>query len=221
MAKVNIKSFPNGISLHIDENADFSDILEELSQKFEDSRKFFKTSKVALAIENRAVSNEEEKLIIQTIEKHSDVEILCIVGKNNDTNKNFLKALKRLEDQKEENNGRMYVGDVLENDIIESEGNLTVIGDIQDGGACACKGSLIVLGIIYGHAYAGMNGNKEAFIVAGGIDSTNIKIAGYKYSSKIKGIFGKKKKNQFCVLKLKDEKIKANLIDDMNFREFI
>ncbi|MBP5413948.1 MAG: hypothetical protein ILN61_01730 [Lachnospiraceae bacterium] len=56
MSLSNIKSFQNGIALHLDPNADFEDVLSDIETKFEESRKFFKNAKVALSIEDRIVS---------------------------------------------------------------------------------------------------------------------------------------------------------------------
>ena len=61
MSLSTIKSFQNGIALHLDPNADFDDVLSDIGTKFEESRKFFKNAKVALSIEDRIVSEEEEK----------------------------------------------------------------------------------------------------------------------------------------------------------------
>ena len=97
MSLSTIKSFQSGIALHLDPNADFELILEDVAVKFEESRKFFRNAKVALSIEDRVVSDDEEKRIISTINQHSDVNILCIVGKNEETNRRFVKALKKVE----------------------------------------------------------------------------------------------------------------------------
>ena len=55
-----MKSYPNGISIHMDEDASFSDILSEIADKFTIARAFFKDIMVALSLEGRPLSTEEE-----------------------------------------------------------------------------------------------------------------------------------------------------------------
>lgn len=92
-----IKSFPNGIMLHMDQDADFNNILEELSFKFTEARNFFGNASMALAIEGRTLSPAEEILVLETIRNSSSVNVVCIVGKDETTNKKFIKALQQVE----------------------------------------------------------------------------------------------------------------------------
>ena len=64
-----MKSFQNGISIHMDSEADFSDILSEIADKFTNARAFFKDVKVALSLEGRNLTTEEEKQIISNFKK--------------------------------------------------------------------------------------------------------------------------------------------------------
>ena len=89
-----MKSFQNGISIHMDAEADFMDILAETAEKFQNARAFFKDVKVALSLEGRELTSEEEKAMIQTITDNSDVQIICLIGKNEESNKGIIKALK-------------------------------------------------------------------------------------------------------------------------------
>ena len=51
--KVIIKSFPNGITLHMDEETDFDDILKSLPLNFLRPEIFIGTASVALSMEGR------------------------------------------------------------------------------------------------------------------------------------------------------------------------
>ena len=87
-----IKSFPNGIMLHMDQDADFNNILEELSFKFTEARNFFGNASMALAIEGRTLSPAEEILVLETIRNSSSVNVVCIVGKDETTNKKIYQS---------------------------------------------------------------------------------------------------------------------------------
>jgi len=194
MSLATIKSYPSGISLHLDKDADFEDVIKEVEEKFEESRKFFKNAKVALSIEDRRISDEEEKRIVQAINNHSDVDLICIVGRNEETNRKFVKALKRVETMQDENNARFYKGDLLEGDIVESEGSLVIFGDVKEGSAAVAKNNVIVFGSIYGQAYAGNGMDKNCFIFCFGLDAKAISICNVKQAVKSTSkAFGKKK----------------------------
>ncbi|MDE7269930.1 MAG: septum site-determining protein MinC, partial [Acetatifactor sp.] len=94
---VMIKSFPNGITLILNEEIPFEEILEEIALKFSEGKAFFGKASMALAIEGRAVEDAEELQILETIRRNSNVNIVCIVGHDEATDKHFIKALQQVE----------------------------------------------------------------------------------------------------------------------------
>ena len=221
MSYATIKSYPNGIALHLDANADFEEVIAEIETKFEESRKFFKNSKVALSIEDRIVNEDEQKRIIQAIKEHSDLDLICLVGKNEETNRKFVKALKRVESQHEENNARFYYSDIDEGDIVECDGTLVVFGDIKEGSAAVAKKNIIVFGSVFGQAYAGDSGDENSFVFAFNFDAKTISINKEKQAVKsgAKG-FGKKKYTGTFVY-LEDGKIAIKQVSEEIIRELL
>lgn len=206
-----IKSYQNGLSLHISSTDPFEDILNEIGGKFEESKKFFKNASVALSIEGRNLSTDEEKAIIQVINEHSDLQIICLVGKDSNTNKSFVKALKKVETQKEENNCRFFTGDVFEDQVVESEGNLVIYGNVNAGATIAAAKSVIVLGNLDGEVYAGLNNESGNFITAVRMNPSKAKIGALKYVPGSKGLFNKKK-NEVCIIFEKDGELVSEII---------
>lgn len=188
-----IKSYQSGISLHLNNEQTFEEILTEVAGKFEESRRFFKNASVALSIEGRKLSLSEEKKLIQTINEHSDLQIICLVGKDEITNKSFVKALKRVDASLEETNCRFYTGDVPDGQVIEGEGNLIICGNVYKGGTIVAAKNIVVLGELNGEAYAALNNEPGHFIAALKMEPTLLKIGSLKYTSASKGLFGKKK----------------------------
>ena len=189
-----IKSYKGGIALHLNEEESFDDLLNEIAEKFEESRKFFRNASLALSVEGRSLDIEEEKAIIQTIDEHSDINIICLVGKNEDTERAFVKALKRVEQIQEEYTGRFYTGDVNDGDVIESDGSLVITGNVYPGGTVAAARDIIILGELCGDAYAGLNNTPGHFISAFRMAPHMCKIGALSYSRQGgKGFFDKKK----------------------------
>ena len=73
-----IKSFQNGITLMLNEEASFEQILKELAFKFSEARNFFGKSSIALSIEGKELNNVEEIQVIETIKQNSNINIMCI-----------------------------------------------------------------------------------------------------------------------------------------------
>lgn len=221
MSLCTIKSYPNGISLHLDPKEDFDKVLAEVEERFEESRKFFKNAKVALSIEDRIVSDDEEKRIVNAINEHTDLDLLCIVGKNPETDRKYVKALKRVESQRDDNNARFYAGNVEEGEIIECEGTLVVLGDVCKGAAVVATENVIVMGCIFGQVYSGKSGNKKSFIVAMGIEPEIVSIGGLKQAVKVKGSFGRKIKYNPTVICLEDDKMVSKSLSDESVKELV
>ncbi len=177
-----IKSFPKGISLHLSEEASFEDILEELAGKFSGAREFFGTACMALSIDGREVSSGEEKAILDTIHQNSSLSIACIVGRDEAANKNFIKALAHMEKKLSGGkDGQFFKGNLKNNEVIETENSIIILGDVYPGSAIISARSIIILGGLYGEAYAGGNGMEEAFVAALEMEPERIKIGDFKY----------------------------------------
>ncbi|MCR4755464.1 MAG: septum site-determining protein MinC [Lachnospiraceae bacterium] len=203
-----IKSYKGGIALHLDPDENFNDLLNEIGEKFEESRKFFRDASLALSVEGRYLDTEEEKAVIQAIHDHSDVNIICLVGKNAQTAKGFIKAINRVGLQRDENNGRFYRGDVGDEEVVESEGSLVIIGNVHPGGTIAATKDIIVLGELLGDAYAGLDNNSGHFITATKFSPRVCKIGALSYNHQAgKGLFDKKKSVPYMIYERNGELI--------------
>ena len=182
-----IKSFPNGITLLMREDASMEEILQELTVKFTEARNFFGSSTMALSMEGRKVTEAEEILILDTIRVNSNVKIACIVGHDDDTNKNFIKALQHMDKKLSgTEGGQFYKGTLKNREVIETENSIVVLGDVYPGSAVFSAGNIIILGGLYGEAYAGGDGREDAYIVALEMEPERLKIGDFKYKTNAK-----------------------------------
>ncbi len=185
--RVVIKSFQNGISLRLREDADFQDILSELARKFAEGRQFFGSASVALSIEGRRVDDAEEAEILEVIRDNSNVRVVCLVGRDEEEEKKHLNALKRLERElNAADEWKVHKGSVAGKDVLETENNIVILGDVGPGGAVISKGSIIILGGLYGEAYAGDGGRLDVFVISLEMEPERIKIGDFKYKQKEK-----------------------------------
>ena len=77
-----IKSFPSGITLRLNGEIPFENLLQEIGYKFSDARNFFGSANMALSLEGRQVSGTEELRIVEAIQESCNLHILCIVERD-------------------------------------------------------------------------------------------------------------------------------------------
>lgn len=169
------------------EDASMEEILQELTVKFTEARNFFGSSTMALSMEGRKMTEAEEILILDTIRVNSNVRIACIVGHDDDTNKNFIKALQHMDKKLSgTEGGQFYKGTLKNREVIETENSIVVLGDVYPGSAVFSAGNIIILGGLYGEAYAGGDGREDAYIVALEMEPERLKIGDFKYKTNAK-----------------------------------
>lgn len=179
-----IKSFPNGIALYLNADLPFEKVLEEVGFKFADARNFFGAATMALSIEGRPVTDVEELRILETIRENSNLNIACIVERDDAVNKNYVKALAHVQKKTEEGaEGQFFRGDLKNRETLETESSIIILGDVYPGSTVISARSIIILGGLYGKAHAGGNGRDGAFVAAFEMEPERIKIGDFKYLS--------------------------------------
>lgn len=182
-----IKSFPNGIALHLDPELSFEELLDEIKYKFSQARNFFGTASMALSIEGRAATGSEEIRILEAIQENSDLRIICIVSRDEAANKNYIRALAQTERKlADESEGQFFKGDLKNRDVLETDKSIIILGNVNSGCAVISAKNIIVLGGLYGEAYAGGNGCEGAYVAALEMEPERIKIGDFKYKPNTK-----------------------------------
>lgn len=180
---VKIKSFQNGLSVFLDDTIDFQELLKVTALKFRESKHFFSGAKMALSLEGRSLSLDEENQIVDTILANSGLDIICLIGKDEETNQSFLKAVQQMEGMKEDNSGQFYRGMLRSGQLLETEKSIVVIGDVNPGASIISQKDIIILGGLYGEAYAGGNGEEGHFVVALEMSPQKLKVGDFKYTT--------------------------------------
>ncbi len=204
-----IKSFPHGINLILKEEGSFEEILSEVSLKFAEAKAFFGKANMALSIEGRKLTEVEELRILDAIRTNSNLRIACIVEKDEETDKQYVKALDKMEHRLTDGSeGQFYKGSLKNGEVIETEGSIVILGDVHPGCAVISAKNIIVLGGLYGEAYAGGNGQENAYVVALEMEPERLKIGDFKYKTTGKtSKWGLKAKVQPKIAYVKNQRI--------------
>ena len=193
-ANVMIKSYPNGVSIFLNEACSFEQILQEIKVTFQKSASFFKDANLVLSIEGRIVDKQEELDIIRVISENSNVHICCLIGKDEKKNRAFIRAIQKVNEKNQSDTtdslakkeDLVIKGSVKDLQSIESDATIIILGDVLMGASVVSEKNIIILGGLYGEAYAGVGNEDEHFVVALDMEPTSLKIGSYTYNDAIK-----------------------------------
>lgn len=218
-SKVVIKSSRSGMSVFLDPEGSFEDLLREVGRKFHESAKFWGSVQMTLTLEGRELTPEEEFRVINTITENSEVEILCLLDTDEDRMERCEKALNQKLMELSYRTGQFFRGDLHRGESLESEASIVIIGDVNHGARVTAKGNVIVLGELRGNVHAGVSGNANAVVVALEMAPRQIKIADMlgQFSEK-----GKKLGKGPMIAQTEDDKIciksvKKSFLNTLNF----
>ena len=74
-----IKGSRSGLSVYLDPEPPFSQLLRDIAVKFRESAKFWGSVQMALTLEGRELTAAEEFAVVNTITENSQIEILCLL----------------------------------------------------------------------------------------------------------------------------------------------
>ena len=178
-----LKSFPNGILIILDGTISFQELLADIAAKFREADGFFKDASVAISIEGRELTEEQEREILDAITQNSRLKILCLMGKDEEKNLKFLGVQSKLNFQNDENSGQFYRGTLKDGASIETEHSIIILGDVCEGSCVYSNKDIVVLGTLTGDVYAGAGGNSNHFVVALNMLPGILQIGDYVYNS--------------------------------------
>ncbi len=202
-----VKSFQNGLNVILDPNVPFETLVADLENKFKESGRFFQDARLALSLEGRTLTTEEEKEIIDTICNISGLDIVCIVGKDEQFNQMYWKAIQQTSQTINKNNGQFYRGTLKNGQVLETETSIVILGDVYPGSSVISAKDIVILGGLYGEAYAGGNGERGHFVVSLDMSPEKLKIGELKYRSDKIPKWAIKPRVQPKIAYIKDKKI--------------
>ena len=154
-----IKGYANGIRMILPADMEFSELLTKLKDKLLSSAKFFQGGRVALDIEGRSLSEEEEKAIIYLLEEEAGISIVCILGKD-DKNEKYLKAVKKIVPPSQDDRDILFHhGNLQDGDHLRSDKTIFLFGNAYPGSTIHSDKDIYVFGTLEGIANAGSEEN--------------------------------------------------------------
>lgn len=208
-----VKSFQNGLQVLLDQDLLFDDLLLEIENKFKESAKFFQDARLALSLEGRSLTIDEEKKIVDTITHASGIHIVCLINKEESKNQIYLNAIHHFEQiRPQDSQGEFYHGCVKDGETIESDASIVIFGDVYPDCTVISKKDIIVLGGLYGKAVAGAEQEEEHIIIALEMAPQKLKINGIKLRTDKQGKWPIKPKIVPKMARIQNDKIVMEIL---------
>ena len=161
-----IKSSKAGMTVILDPDLPFGELLEAIGKKFRESARFWGSVQMTLTLEGRELTAAQEFAIVDTIPKNSQIEVLCLLDTDAERIERCEKALNDKLMELNSQTGQFYRGTLKRGDCLESEASIVIIGNVDHGARVTAKGNVIVLGELKGTVTAGVSGNPQAVVLA-------------------------------------------------------
>lgn len=175
-APVIIKGNKSGIRIILDADLSFEDLLPEVAKKFSDSADFLGDANVAVSLEGRKLTEEEEAILLQCISDHSRLNVVCLVDTDKKQEEYFTQTLNERLMQLSTNTGQFFKGNLRSGQVMEFETSIVILGDVNAGAQVVSTGNVIILGALNGTVYAGASGRDNCFVVALKMNPVQIRI---------------------------------------------
>ena len=161
-----IKSSKAGMTVILDPELPFGELLDAIGKKFSESARFWGSVQMTLTLEGRDLTAAQEFAIVDTITKNSQIEVLCLLDTDAERIERCEKALNDKLMELKSQTGQLYRGTLKRGDCLESEASIVIIGNVDHGARVTAKGNVIVLGELKGTVTAGVSGNPQAVVLA-------------------------------------------------------
>ncbi len=182
-----LKSGKNYITLVLDSELDFAELLQNIVAKFVESQKFFGNESFALMFDGRVLSDREKLIILDAIDEYTSVKITRII--ENDVFREYAAEKQAYIEENNideesidisKDNCLFFERDIHEGEKINAVNDIVVIGNVYSGAILKAGNSIIVFGMLEGQAIAGNNDkSRDAYIMARNFQPENFRIGRY------------------------------------------
>lgn len=171
-----IKSNKYGLTLVLNDEVSFEQLVRDVCKKFAKSRDFFGKSEMVIAYEGRDITAEEGAVIVEAIELNSDITITLLSEENEVKDLKMQNKIDKFYYDNIFENAKIIRRNVQRKTTVTSDTSLIVLGDVKSSATVQAKGNIIVFGSLDGEAIAGYPDNENCYIVANELSSTTATI---------------------------------------------
>ncbi|MBO5342685.1 MAG: hypothetical protein J6A73_08390 [Lachnospiraceae bacterium] len=208
---VRIKNTSGGMTVYLNNELEFEVLLSEIAKKFGEAAKFFGNAKTVLSLEGRELTDEEEARIVEVITESTQLEILYLIGKEQEPEPEVIEEVPEeipvQEETPKEERVVFYKRCIEPGEVIKADRDVVIFGNVSPCATIISTNSIYVLGGLYGEAYAGVDNGKDYVVAAMDFTPQKIGIGSYEYIGKKASKWKKKNSYEPQIAYVKDKKI--------------
>ncbi len=164
---VSIKGTKDGLTFFLNDNCSIEEIGEELKDILNNSHNDFLNGplmRVTIKTGCRKLSEDQQEIVKGIFKIKGNLFIQSF-----ETECDFFEEMK--------DHAKIVTGIIRSGQIYEVKGNILLIGDVHPGGNILATGNIYILGSLKGMAHGGIGGNKDAYVAASTMGSSQLRIA--------------------------------------------
>ncbi|MGB9753504.1 septum site-determining protein MinC [Roseiflexus castenholzii] len=180
---VAIKGGKDGLRLHLNESAGWSDVIEALRSQLGQGAQFFNGARVIIDIGNRPLTEAQlAELMALMHEHHLEASALASTSRESRSAARaagvVARPVTRSITAPESPDGALFIWrTVRSGQIVRHHGHVTIVGDVNAGAEVVAGGSVIVWGRVRGIVHAGALGDRTVIIGAIELRPMQLRIA--------------------------------------------
>ncbi len=207
---VRIKNASGVMTVYLDAELEFEELLSEIGRKFGESAKFFGNVQTVLSLEGRELSTEEEARIVDIISEETQLDIVYLLEKEMmpEPMEEEAEVSAAVEEEiPKEERVVFYKRSIEAGEIIKTDKDMVIFGNVSSGSVLISTNSIYVFGGLYGEAYAGVDNGNDYVVAAMDFIPEKVGIGRLEYQGK--KVSKWKKKNNFepQIAYVRDKKI--------------
>ncbi|MGL6114070.1 septum site-determining protein MinC [Cetobacterium sp. SF1] len=202
-----LKGRRDRLTIYLDPDVELFMLKDDLIKKVKEAENFIGEAHTAIEFANRELSEEEENILLDAIQKNTKIKISYVFSGQEDQiieQQNFLGNIL------DEGITKFYKGTLRSGHNLEFNGNIVILGDVNPGAYVKARGNILILGHLNGTAYAGSENENDAFVGALSMKPIQIKIGEYMAKNPSQEILDTnrvKKTTEFEIAYLKEGRI--------------
>lgn len=169
--KVMIKGTRDGLTLQLDDQCTFEDIIEELEGKLSENLVSEEEPLIRVSIQlgYRYITPDQEEVLKEMIREKQHLVVEEIESK--------VMTKEAAMEWEQDRSVNPVSQTIRSGQVIDVKGDLLLIGDVNPGGTVRATGNIFILGKLFGVAHAGTGGWKGAVIAASYMEPTQLRIS--------------------------------------------
>ena len=217
-----IKSNSYGLTLLLNPDVEFEQLVKDICVKFLSSRDFFRSAELIISFQGRELSMDEMNIIVEAIELNSDIKIKFIYEEDKLKDIRMKKMMDQFFYDNIYDNAKIVMGSVRNEDYVFSNSSLIVLGDVKKKATVKANGNIIIMGTLEGTAIAGFDSDDSCYIVAEKILADQVMIGAHQGEVSYKkksGIFSKKDSTSAVAVVVWDDKLYCEQLNNGILKE--